>query len=41
MLEVGDLAMPVTQLLEYKSVAGGLLVQTRDDGVMRPRSCAR
>ena len=25
--------MPVTQLLEYKSVAGGLLVQTRDTGV--------
>jgi phosphoribosylaminoimidazolecarboxamide formyltransferase / IMP cyclohydrolase len=29
-LETGDLSMPVTQLLEYKSVAGGLLVQTRD-----------
>jgi phosphoribosylaminoimidazolecarboxamide formyltransferase / IMP cyclohydrolase len=29
-LEVGDLGKPVTQLLEYKSVSGGLLVQTRD-----------
>ena len=35
MLEVGDLAKPVSQLLEYKSVAGGLLVQTRDDGAVR------
>jgi AICAR transformylase/IMP cyclohydrolase PurH len=26
--------LPVTQLLEYKSVAGGLLVQTRDTGVI-------
>jgi phosphoribosylaminoimidazolecarboxamide formyltransferase/IMP cyclohydrolase len=34
-LESGDLATPVTQLLEYKSVAGGLLVQTRDKGVTR------
>jgi phosphoribosylaminoimidazolecarboxamide formyltransferase/IMP cyclohydrolase len=34
-LQVGDLAIPVTQLLEYKSVAGGLLVQTRDNGVIR------
>ncbi len=34
-LEVGDLAKPVSQLLEYKSVAGGLLVQTRDDGAVR------
>ena len=33
-LEVGDLAKPVAQLLEYKSVAGGVLVQTRDDGVI-------
>jgi phosphoribosylaminoimidazolecarboxamide formyltransferase/IMP cyclohydrolase len=33
-LEVGDSAKPVSQLLEYKSVAGGLLVQTRDDGVV-------
>jgi phosphoribosylaminoimidazolecarboxamide formyltransferase / IMP cyclohydrolase len=31
-LEVGALGKPVAQLLEYKSVAGGLLVQTRDDG---------
>jgi phosphoribosylaminoimidazolecarboxamide formyltransferase / IMP cyclohydrolase len=29
-LEVGDLAKPVSHMLEYKSVAGGLLVQTRD-----------
>ena len=35
-LQTGDLAMPVTQLLEYRSVAGGLLVQTRDDGMIRP-----
>ena len=34
-LEVGDLSLPVKQLLEYKSVAGGLLVQTRDQGVIR------
>jgi phosphoribosylaminoimidazolecarboxamide formyltransferase/IMP cyclohydrolase len=34
-LEVGDMTKPVSQLLEYKSVAGGLLVQTRDDGVIR------
>ncbi len=34
-LEVGDLAKPVSQLLEYKSVAGGLLAQTRDDGAVR------
>lgn len=29
-LEVGDLGKPVAQQLEYKSVAGGLLAQTRD-----------
>ena len=34
-LQVGDLGLPVTQLLEYKSVAGGLLVQTRDSGAIR------
>ncbi|HEX3849179.1 MAG TPA: bifunctional phosphoribosylaminoimidazolecarboxamide formyltransferase/IMP cyclohydrolase [Steroidobacteraceae bacterium] len=34
-LETGDLSTPVIQLLEYKSVAGGLLVQTRDKGVTR------
>ena len=33
-LQVGDLRKPVMQLLEYKSVAGGLLVQTRDHGVI-------
>ena len=33
-LEVGDLAKPIAQLLEYKSVSGGLLVQTRDEGVI-------
>ncbi len=32
LLAVGDLARPVHQLLEYKSVTGGLLVQTRDEG---------
>jgi phosphoribosylaminoimidazolecarboxamide formyltransferase/IMP cyclohydrolase len=31
-LDVGDLSAPIAQLLEYKSVAGGVLVQTRDDG---------
>jgi phosphoribosylaminoimidazolecarboxamide formyltransferase/IMP cyclohydrolase len=31
-LSVGDASRPVTQLLEYKSVAGGLLAQTRDTG---------
>jgi phosphoribosylaminoimidazolecarboxamide formyltransferase / IMP cyclohydrolase len=34
-LQIGDLDQPVAQLLEYKSVAGGLLVQTRDDGALR------
>jgi phosphoribosylaminoimidazolecarboxamide formyltransferase/IMP cyclohydrolase len=34
-LIVGDISRPVTQLLEYKSVAGGLLVQTRDNGTIR------
>jgi phosphoribosylaminoimidazolecarboxamide formyltransferase / IMP cyclohydrolase len=34
-LQVGDMSVAVTQLLEYKSVAGGLLVQTRDCGVVR------
>jgi phosphoribosylaminoimidazolecarboxamide formyltransferase/IMP cyclohydrolase len=34
-LITGDLAKPLTQLLEYKSVAGGLLVQTRDEGTVR------
>ena len=29
-LRVGDLSRPVSQLLDYKSVFGGLLVQTRD-----------
>jgi phosphoribosylaminoimidazolecarboxamide formyltransferase/IMP cyclohydrolase len=33
-LEVGDLTKSLSQLLEYKSVGGGLLVQTRDDGVI-------
>jgi phosphoribosylaminoimidazolecarboxamide formyltransferase / IMP cyclohydrolase len=35
LLITGDLSMPVTQLLEYKSVSGGLLVQTRDAGAVR------
>jgi phosphoribosylaminoimidazolecarboxamide formyltransferase / IMP cyclohydrolase len=34
-LITGDLGKPLTQLLEYKSVAGGLLVQTRDGGTVR------
>jgi phosphoribosylaminoimidazolecarboxamide formyltransferase/IMP cyclohydrolase len=34
-LATGDLSRPMTQLLEYKSVAGGLLVQTRDVGRVR------
>jgi len=34
-LATGDLAKPALQRLEYKSVTGGLLVQTRDDGVVR------
>jgi phosphoribosylaminoimidazolecarboxamide formyltransferase/IMP cyclohydrolase len=34
-LVTGDLSTPVTQRLEYKSVTGGLLVQTRDDGRVR------
>ena len=34
-LQAGDLTLPHTQLLEYKSVTGGLLVQTRDVGVIR------
>jgi phosphoribosylaminoimidazolecarboxamide formyltransferase/IMP cyclohydrolase len=33
-LAVGDLGKPLSQLLEYRSVAGGLLVQTRDDGMV-------
>jgi phosphoribosylaminoimidazolecarboxamide formyltransferase/IMP cyclohydrolase len=31
-LETGELSKPMSQLLEYRSVAGGLLVQTRDEG---------
>ena len=34
-LEVGDLTRPLSQLLEYKSVAGGLLAQTRDAASIR------
>jgi phosphoribosylaminoimidazolecarboxamide formyltransferase/IMP cyclohydrolase len=34
-LKTGDLGKPIMQLLEYKSVAGGLLVQTRDEGHVR------
>jgi phosphoribosylaminoimidazolecarboxamide formyltransferase/IMP cyclohydrolase len=34
-LIVGELSRPVTQLLEYKSISGGLLVQTRDTGGVR------
>ncbi|MGO9513773.1 MAG: bifunctional phosphoribosylaminoimidazolecarboxamide formyltransferase/IMP cyclohydrolase [Steroidobacteraceae bacterium] len=34
-LQVGDLGKPVAQVLEYRSVTGGLLVQTRDEGAVR------
>jgi phosphoribosylaminoimidazolecarboxamide formyltransferase/IMP cyclohydrolase len=34
-LEVGDLGKPVSQMLEYKSVTGGLLVQSRDGATVR------
>jgi phosphoribosylaminoimidazolecarboxamide formyltransferase/IMP cyclohydrolase len=34
-LEVGDIGKPVAQLFEYKSVTGGLLVQTRDTAAAR------
>jgi phosphoribosylaminoimidazolecarboxamide formyltransferase/IMP cyclohydrolase len=34
-LTTGDLARSALQRLEYKSVTGGLLVQTRDDGAVR------
>lgn len=34
-LQAGDLGTPVAHLLEYKSVAGGLLVQTRDERSVR------
>ena len=34
-LDAGDLTAPIAQLLEYKSVTGGLLVQTRDDGAIQ------
>jgi phosphoribosylaminoimidazolecarboxamide formyltransferase/IMP cyclohydrolase len=34
-LVTGDIAKPVEQVLEYKSVTGGLLVQTRDLGAIR------
>ncbi len=34
-LVTGNLAQPLTQALEYKSVAGGLLVQNRDTGTVR------
>jgi phosphoribosylaminoimidazolecarboxamide formyltransferase / IMP cyclohydrolase len=34
-LEVGGIGKPVTRLFEYRSVAGGLLVQTSDDAAVR------
>jgi phosphoribosylaminoimidazolecarboxamide formyltransferase/IMP cyclohydrolase len=34
-LQTGDLTKPIAHLLEYKSVAGGLLVQTRDEDLLR------
>ncbi len=36
-LSAGDLAVPTLQRYEYRSVTGGLLVQTRDDGRIRER----
>jgi phosphoribosylaminoimidazolecarboxamide formyltransferase/IMP cyclohydrolase len=33
-LQAGDLGKPIEQLFEYKSVAGGLLVQTRDEAAV-------
>ncbi len=36
-LEVGALARPLAQLLDYKSVGGGLLVQTRDEARVSPQ----
>jgi phosphoribosylaminoimidazolecarboxamide formyltransferase/IMP cyclohydrolase len=33
-LDAGDLTKPVSQVLEYRSVSGGLLVQTRDEGAI-------
>ena len=36
-LETGDLRIPVAQLFEYRSVTGGLLVQTRDSASVRPQ----
>jgi len=36
-LQVGDLGAPMAHVLEYKSVAGGLLVQTRDDSAVETR----
>jgi phosphoribosylaminoimidazolecarboxamide formyltransferase/IMP cyclohydrolase len=35
-LVTGDLGGPNSQRLEYRSVTGGLLVQTRDDALVRP-----
>jgi len=34
-LQVGDLGLPVTQLLEYRASPAALLVQTRDTGAIR------
>ncbi len=36
-LVTGDIARPAEQFLEYKSVTGGLLVQTRDVGAIEAR----
>ena len=36
-LSTGDLGLPTSQRREYRSVTGGLLVQTRDDGRIRER----
>ena len=34
-LDASGLNAPISQLFDYKSVTGGLLVQTRDDGAVR------
>jgi phosphoribosylaminoimidazolecarboxamide formyltransferase / IMP cyclohydrolase len=36
-LELGDLRAPISAELEYRSVTGGLLVQTRDTGMVSDR----
>jgi phosphoribosylaminoimidazolecarboxamide formyltransferase / IMP cyclohydrolase len=38
-LELGDLQGTVPTAFEYRSVTGGLLVQTRDTGLVKPADC--